>query len=195
MKTFHRSMLGSLIFILTTASNQAAFIIEASNEIDALGFGNFAYTGAGGTVASYSDTSVGNLPAYTDIPQTFFTLRHAFGGNGTTDQYTFTYTPALHADNFTVAPGTLYNSMGVNPNLTATGLTGGTAGIYNVYRIHPNTTNVSGGNTTYQVAVGASVQLTEVINQNYSSELAALGKNIGRWELIGSVSVANATDT
>jgi uncharacterized protein (TIGR03382 family) len=192
MKTFIRLITGSAACLFATSASHAAFIIEASDATVRLGAGNFAYTGSVG-VPSYSTASAGQLPATTDATPTFFTLRHAYGGSGTVDQYSFTYSPALHADNFTVAPGTLYNSLGANPDLVATGLNGGVAGIYNVYRIHPGNPNVTGGNTTYQVSVNSTVFLTEAIDQN-AADLAN-GKNIGRWELIGSVAVPNATDT
>jgi uncharacterized protein (TIGR03382 family) len=197
MKTFVCLVTGSAVCLFATSATHAAFIIEASDATVRLGAGNFAYTGAGGTTASYGDVSAGALPATTDAVPTFFTLRHAFGGNGTSDEFTFTYTPASNPDNVSFAAGTLFNSLGAfgAPDLLSTGLSGGTAGIYNVYRIHPNTTNVSGGTTTYQVLVGGAVQLIEQINQNFDPGLASLGKNIGRWELIGSVSVPNATDT
>ncbi len=194
MKTFHRSMLGSLIFILTTAGNQAAFIIEASDATGTgrLGEGNFAYTGAGGTAASYSNASAGNLPATTDPVPTFFTLRHAYGGNGTADEYTFTYTPSVDGDNYTFAAGTLYNSLGANPDLVSSGLAGGTAGVYNVYQIHPANPSVTGGPTLYQIFVNGGLKASQSVDQTLVN--LATGQGVGRWELIGSVAVPNATD-
>ena len=181
------------IGLLATSTANAAFIIEANDVAGRLGEGNFAYTGAGGTAASYSSASAGALPATTDTPSTFFTLRHAFGGNGTADEYTFSYSPASDGDNQPFAAGTLYNSLGASPDLRSTGLPGGAAGTYNVYRIHPATTNVSGGPTTYQVVVNSTLVLTEIIDQNAAD--IPTGRNIGRWEMIGSVDLLNASDS
>jgi hypothetical protein len=189
MKTISPLITCGAAYLLATAITNAAFIIATDGS---LGAGNYAYTGPGGTAASVGVASAGQLPATTDVPATFFTLNHVYGGNGTTDQYTFTYSPSLHNDNFTVASGTLYNSLGANPDLRATGLSGGGAGIYNVYRIHPGNPTVSGGNTTYRVSVNSTLTLTEVIDQN-AADLTN-GRNIGRWELIGSVNVLNAAD-
>ena len=177
----------------TAASVNAAFIIEAS-DTPTYGAGHFSYTGAGGTAASFSNASAGNLPATTDAVPTFFTLRHAYGGNGTADEYTFTYTPSVDTNNINFAAGTLYNSRGVNPDLVSSGLAGGTAGIYNIYQIHPANPGVTAGNSTiYDVLVNGSLAITQTINQNLVD--SASGTGVGRWELIGSVSLFNATDT
>ncbi|MCF7732429.1 MAG: hypothetical protein K9N23_12105 [Akkermansiaceae bacterium] len=182
------------IGLLATSTANAAFIIEANNLPGRRGEGNFAYTGASGTAASYSTASPGQLPATTDTPTpTFFTLGHAYGGNGAADEYTFTYSPATDSDNQSFAAGTLYNSLGASPDLTSTGLTGGAAGTYNVYRIHPSAPNVSGGNTTYQVSVNSTLVLTEIIDQNAAD--ISTGRNMGRWEMIGSVDLLNASDS
>ena len=179
-----------LITLLTVHTAHAAFIIEANDAIGRLGEGNFLYTGPGGTTASYSTASGGQLPATSDIPATFFTTRHAFGGNGLADEYTFTYSPLADGDNMAFAANTVYN---LPQNLRSSGLNGGVAGIYNVYRIHPGNPNVSGSNTTYRVSVNGSLKVTETINQNAAN--LATGENIGRWELIGSVDLFNDTDT
>lgn len=166
---------------------EGAFIIES---VGTLGNSNFSYTGDG-TAPSSSPASAGALPATTDSPATFFTLDHAFGGNGlTVDQYTFTYTPASDADNVVFPIGTDYN---LPQGLESSGLAGGTAGIYNVYRIHPATTNVSGGDTLYQLYLNGGLQASQSIDQNASNLVT--GENVGRWELLGSVAVPNATDT
>lgn len=171
--------------------SKAAFIIATDGS---LGAGNYAYTGPGGTAASAGIASAGQLPATTDVPATFFTLNHVYGGNGTTDEYTFSYKPSDDGNNTDFAAGTLYNSLGTDPDLVSSGLDGGTAGFYNIYRIHPGDPGVSGGLTTYQVFVNGLelAGLGQSIDQN-AADLAT-GANIGRWELIGSVGVPNATD-
>jgi hypothetical protein len=174
------------ISLLAAADLPAAFIIATNGS---LGAGNYAYTGPGGTAASTGTASAGNLPATTDVPPTFFTLAHIYGGNGTTDEYTFTYSPALDSDNTTFGANTVFN---LPQNLRSTGLDGGTGGFYNVYRLHPANPGVSGGNTTYRVFVNGGLEITEVINQNLAD--LGTGQNIGRWERIGSVAVPNASD-
>ncbi len=177
----------TLAALIISSTSQAAYIIATDGS---LGAGHYTYTGPGGTTASTSTASAGNLPATTDSPATFFTLNHVFGGNGTTDEYTFTYTPATDADNQTFAPGTVLNSQGALPDLTATGLAAGTAGLYNIYRLHPANPGVSGGLTTYQVLIGGSpAGLTQTIDQNAAD--FTTGSNTGRWELIGTVPVTD----
>ena len=180
----------AVIALLIAHAASAAYIIEASDAGGRLGEGHFTYTGAGGTAASYSTASGGQLPASSDVPSTFFTLRHAFGGNGTTDEYSFTYTPLSDDDNTVFAENTSFN---LPQNLRSSGLSGGEAGTYNVYRIHPSTDNVSGGTTTYQLFVNGGLEATEGIDQNAAN--LATGENIGRWELLGSVDLLNNTDT
>ncbi len=178
----------ALITLLTVHTTLAAYIIEANDAAGRLGEGNFTYTGGG--VASYSDASGGNLPATTDTTPTFFTLRHAFGGNGTADEYTFTYSLLSDGDNTVFAENTLFN---LPQNLRSTGLSGGDAGTYNIYRIHPGNPGVSGGTTTYQLFVNGGFEVSEGIDQNAAN--LATGENIGRWELLGSVDLLNNTDT
>lgn len=196
MKTLlHRaSCATALLLFLAVHTASAAYIIEASDDPARLGLGNFTYTGAGGTAASYSTAAAGNLPATTDATPTFFTLRHAYGGNSATgDEYTFTYSPAVDGDNTAFAAGTLYNSLGAAPDLVSSGMSGGTAGIYNVYRIAPANPGTTAGNSTiYDVSVNGGLQLTQTIDQNAAN--LATGENVGRWELIGSVALSNNTD-
>ncbi|MDF7826330.1 PEP-CTERM sorting domain-containing protein [Pontiellaceae bacterium B12227] len=192
MKELARSISSSIVVIilLTAQTTLAAYIIEASDAAGRLGEGNFAYTGAGGTAASYSTASAGQLPATTDPTPTFFSLRHAWGGNGTADEYTFTYSPLTDGDNTAFAENTIFN---LPQNLRSTGLSGGDAGTYNVYRIHPGTPGVSGGLTTYSLFVNGALKTSESIDQNAANLTS--GENIGRWELIGSVDLLNNTDT
>jgi hypothetical protein len=188
------ALLGALAStaLLTIGTANAAFIIETSGT---LGSGNYAYTGPGGTAASTSTASSGNLAAFTDVPQTFFTLAHVYGGNSPTlDQYTFTYSPATDGDNVAFTAGDLYNSRGALPDLAATGLAAVSTGTYNVFRIHPaNPGTTLGNTTTYNVQVNGGLTLTETIDQNPAN--FATGENVGRWELIGSVDLLNPTDT
>jgi hypothetical protein len=176
----------AVLGLLATADLRAAFIIATNGS---LGAGNYAYTGPGGTAATNSTASAGNLPATTDSPPTFFTLAHVYGGNGTTDEYTFTYTPANNPDNTPFAANTVFN---LQQNLRSTGLAGGTGGIYHVYRLHPANPNVSGGNTIYRLFLNGGLQATEIIDQNAAN--FAAGQNVGRWERIGSVAAPDASN-
>ncbi len=174
--------------LVTALPVQAVFIIETNGT---LGSSNFAYTGGAGGTARTSSTSSspGLLPAVAD--GTFFTYDHVFGGTVAPHQYTFTYSPASDPDNHSFTVGTDYN---LPQGLESSGLAGGTAGIYNVYRITQANPGVTAGNTTlYEVFVNGGLEASETVDQN-AADLAA-GENIGRWELIGSVSVFNASDT
>ena len=177
------------ISLFATANLRAAFIIATDGS---LGAGHFAFTGGPGGAPRASTASAGNLPAYTDSPQTFFTLGHAYGGTAAPHQYTFTYAPGSDPDNTVFATNTVFN---LQQNLRATGLTGGGSGFYNIYRLHPANPSVSGGNTTYRLFInGVELPaLAQAIDQNAAN--LATGENAGRWELIGMVAVPNASDT
>ncbi|MEM1011098.1 MAG: PEP-CTERM sorting domain-containing protein [Planctomycetota bacterium] len=165
---------------------QAAFIVEALGTAS----GNYAYTGAGGTAASGPSTGV-SAPGTSSAGS-------IFGGNGTVDEYTYSYTPAVDADNTVFAPGTALNSFwdpdGTDPNdgLFATGLVGGVAGFYNVYTVWPETTNTSSQPTTF-VATGDQGDATYVVNQNINS--LDTGAGIGLWELIGTIAIEDPSAT
>lgn len=179
--------------LFSTNTADAAYVIEASDEGDALGLGHFTYTGTAGT-AQYSNASGGQLPSTTDPTPTFFTLRHTWGGTSlVNDEYTFTYTPGTDGDNTVFAPGTSYN---LPQSLSSTGLVGGAAGYYNIYRIAPGNPSVTAGNSAiYNVFLNGLPQLplTQTVDQNAANLVT--GENVGRWELIGNVGLASATDT
>ncbi|MCA9128734.1 MAG: PEP-CTERM sorting domain-containing protein [Planctomycetales bacterium] len=85
-----------------------------------------------------------------------------FGGTGVNfpDTYLYNYSPDSIADNLVLTTGT---DLG-GGNL-ATGVLGGSAGLYNVYATWPSTTNVSGGLTTY-TAVTSGDSFSVSLNQN-----------------------------
>lgn len=185
-------VLAAAVFFGAASLSNAAFIIATDGS---LGAGNFAFTGGVGGAPRASTSSAGNLPATTDTPPTFFTLNHVYGGTATPHEYTFTYTPSAQTDNVPFAAGTLYNSLGPDPDLLSSGMSGGTDGFYNIYRIHPANPSATGGLTTYRVFVNGLelAGLAQAIDQN-ADDLAS-GRNIGRWELIGTVAMFDANDT
>jgi hypothetical protein len=131
-------------------------------------FGNGMTGGFGWSVAA---TAVGLQPG-----------NSIFGGNSATaDQYIFSYTPGTDADNATFTAG---QALG-NGNL-ATGFTGGTTGLYNVYACWPNTSNLSddGATPTSYVATGDLGSVTTGLNQDETTNGALVG---GVWAFVGQV--------
>ncbi|MEM1011449.1 MAG: PEP-CTERM sorting domain-containing protein [Planctomycetota bacterium] len=180
---------------VTAPSVEAAFMVEARSGGKASA--NYAFTGAGGDAASESSAGVGFAPGVTPG------LGSIFGGNATNgdpDQYTFSYTPALDADNTTYGVGQVLNSFW-NPDgldedepLTATGLTGGVAGLYNVYVVWPQTGNVDTTPTTF-VASGDEGDATYVVDDQNFSGTTDTGSGIGLWEIIGQVAITDPLAT
>jgi hypothetical protein len=119
-----------------------------------------------------------------------------FGGNGTSDEYTFSFTPAVDADNTVFTPGTVLNSFWDPAPLTATGLVGGTAGFYNVYATYPQSDNVSSQPVTF-TASGDQGDAVYTVDQDSDGADFGLdtGKAIGLWELVGTVAIENPTAT
>jgi hypothetical protein len=131
-------------------------------------FGNGMTGGFGWSVAA---TAVGLQPG-----------NSIFGGNSATaDQYIFSYTPGTDADNATFTAG---DALG-NGSL-ATGNTGGTTGLYNVYACWPNTSNISdnGATPTAYVATGDLGSASAGLIQDEDANGALVG---GVWAFIGQV--------
>lgn len=98
-----------------------------------------------------------------------------FGGNGSAapDTYQYFYTPGADADNLVIPLGTALG--GGNFGL---GSNGGSAGMYRVYALWPQTINVSGGDTEYTVVTDVDV-LNITVDQNTNGG--------DEWFLIGEV--------
>ncbi|QDV77399.1 hypothetical protein [Botrimarina mediterranea] len=98
-----------------------------------------------------------------------------FGGDGVNDPdtYLYRYAPGVDADNLALATGTALNDDGD----FAFGLTGGVSGAYRVYATWPETTNVSGGDTTFTLSeVGGDLFSVSLDQNNTGGEWILLGE-------------------
>lgn len=97
-----------------------------------------------------------------------------FGGNGVNqpDTYVFAYSPQSQPDNLVIPAGTDLGDGNVG-----TGVVGGGFGTYRVYGLWPETNNVSGGLTTFDV-VAPGDNFVVQINQNERG---------GTWILLGEI--------
>ena len=165
----------SALVLVCAAVAQAGFIVEP--DIDKADNGvlvwspNFSF-GNGQTTASQSVAGVAlGLTGGDSI----------FGGNSTTkDQYIYSYTPGLNADNATFTAGA---DLG-NGNF-ATGLVGGASGPYRVYATWPSTKNISAETiaTNYQVTSdGALVETNLLQDEDVNGDLVG-----DKWVLLGTV--------
>lgn len=157
----------------------AAFVVEV--DIDGLDDAavtpspNFSF--GGDTTAASSSVAV-TAPGLTGGDS-------IFGGNGAgdPDTYLYSYTPGTDADNFSPAPGTA-----LNQNLAASGIAGGATDTYAVWTIWPETTNVSGGLTTYELfegGVGGTSVMSVSLDQNTFD---------GRWVRLGYADLTAGTE-
>lgn len=157
-----------------TLPGHGAFVIEI--DIDGADDGpityspNFSFGGDTTTApTSSASTAVGLIGADS-----------IFGGDGVDflDTYQYTYMPVtigMDADNTPLAAGTLLNSL----DDVASGLTAGLSGLYAVYAAWPQTDNVSGGNTLFEMAHDGGM-LSASIDQNALSN---------QWIPLGTVSL------
>lgn len=175
-----RASLATAGLLLAANAAQAAFIVQVdtdgvTNNPAAGTFHPNLSFGNGGTTASFTTTSGTAAPGI----QPGNTI---FGGNAPNqDQYIFSYTPGTDADNFTFEEGAALG----NGN-TATGVTGGGSGLYNVYAAWPNTNNISdnGAVPTQYVASSDTVAATAGYNQDEDTNGDLVG---GGWVYIGQV--------
>ena len=167
--------LGCATIMVVSTAAQGAFIIEPNGKAMA----NYsAGTGTGNSTTAGSGTLLapGLTPGAASV----------FGG----EPYTYTYTPAADADNTVFSAGAILNS---NAGLTASGVTGGGAGVYNVYLTYPQSANNSGQPTLYDVNADgiAGSELSGSRDQNILDIPNGLG--VGLWELLGQITVTNAS--
>lgn len=165
--------LGCVSVMVVATAAQAAFIIEPNGKASA------NYSAANGTSNSTTAGS-GTLLA----PGLTFGAASVFGG----EDYTYTYTPGADIDNTVFGNGQPLNS---NAGLSASGLTGGGAGLYNVYLTYPQSANQNGMPAIYNIDVDGDA-ITDVTN-SYDQNIASLvtGLGIGLWELVGQISVTD----
>lgn len=105
-----------------------------------------------------------------------------YGGNGNTlpDTYVFTYSPDSQADNYSPAAGT-----DLGAGNMATGVLGGTPGIYSIYVTWPTSGNISGDPINFNVTT-AGDSLTNSFNSNNTGD---------EWLLVGTVNYASGPIT
>ena len=149
-----------------TAGVQASFIVETYS--DGRGYSNFSYPGGAPSYTTSVSSAIGCIGT-----------KSAFGGNAAADAYIFSYTPGLSVDNYSIAAGT---NLG-NGNL-ATGLVGGSSGLYNVYITWPSTNNVSGGLTKVTLTSAAGD-----INLSFDQNGDAANPGGNKWMLLSQVSL------
>jgi peptidoglycan/xylan/chitin deacetylase (PgdA/CDA1 family) len=154
----------------------AAYLIEV--DTDGLDDGVLVYSP---DFAFGGDTTV----AYQSVKGTAIGLTGGdsiYGGNGTVylDTYVYTYAPDSQTDNLFFNSGTPLGNGDY-----ASGAAGGGPGRYAVYATWPNTSNVSGGPTTYQVD-------TAIDSTSFSVDQNSIG-NV--WVKVGEVNYTNGPIT
>jgi hypothetical protein len=150
------SRIGSAIILVTllaTHTALAAYIIEV--DTDGADDGVLTYNshfsfGGGTTAASQSGASTAFGMTGGDS---------IFGGNGAPDTYVFTYNPSVDADNLAIPVDTQLGEAGYSSY--ASGLTGGSPGIYSVYATWPWTSTVSGGLTQFSGSTSGDTFVTD----------------------------------
>ena len=186
--------LGAAVGFAATAN--ASFLIEPydidGTEPPGTGSANFSLGG---------DTTAVSGPSTDSSAVGTTSTGSIFGGNGGAlpDTYLYTYTPGIDGDNVSIPGGTALNDDG---NF-ASGLTAGSSGTYNVYATWPHTTNVSGGDTLYELTDAGGTLFSVLIDQN--DDITAGAPNPpgedgnfkgNEWEFLGTVTLdANTTYT
>jgi hypothetical protein len=132
------------VLLVAASGVQAAFIVEAHSS----GKANANFTGAGSN--STKSTAIG----CTASNSLFLTSA------GSRD-YVYKYTPGVDADNTALTAGT---NLG-NGDL-ASGLTGGTKGLYNVYITWPVSTNVNAAGAKLTITNDATNVVVAMVNMN-----------------------------
>ena len=161
---------------LTLGGANAAYIIEV--DTDGLDDGNLTFSpdfSFGGDTTTASQSSAGSAVGLTGGDS-------IFGGNGTAmaDSYVFTYSPDSQADNLALASG---DDLGAGN--TASGVLGGTPGIYSIYVTWPSSGNISGDPINFDVTT-AGDSLSNSFNTNNTGD---------EWFLIGTVNYTSGPIT
>ena len=171
--------LGCAAALCFAASANAAFIIDI--DTDGADDGpitynaNFAFGGDTTTAStSAKSTAVGHNQADS-----------IFGGDGSAspDTYLGLYTPALDGDNVNLAGQALNTEGDIGGALAA-----GASGEYRVYATWPNTSNVSGGLTTFRLNDGVGDLFNVQLDQNtvQDEELDGAGHE---WIFLGTATL------
>jgi hypothetical protein len=167
-----------VLMFLTAATVQAAFIVEVHET--GRGYANFSSNGTPGYSSFAVSEAVGCIGA-----------NSAYGGDVDPDTYTFTYTPGIDVDNYSMSAGIdLGNDIAGN-DVFSSGITGGATGLYNVYVSWPSSTNVSGGLTNIATLSDGGETVVSV-NQDGDQVDATPGAN--EWVLVANdVSLTEGT--
>jgi len=161
---------------LTLGGADAAYIIEV--DTDGLDDGNLTFSpdfSFGGDTTTASQSSAGAAVGLTGGDS-------IFGGNGTAmpDSYVFTYSPDSQADNLALASG---DDLG--DGNTASGVLGGTPGIYSVYVTWPTSGNISGDPINFDVTTAGDSLSTSFNTNNTGND----------WFLVGTVNYTSGPIT
>jgi len=195
--------------ILYPACGNAAFIVEPDNVAPAGKANDHFASLPAGTGFSLTAT-VGTAVGLTANQTAFGNPANSTGP----DQYTFSYTPGVDADNTILAASTsLGNSSATDadgsgaglpvyvtaPQL-ATGLTGGASGLYNVYFTSLDSANVDASGSRFDIASNLPTVSLNPVNLNSGNtgpdEVAGTpytGGANNRWLLIATVPLTAGT--
>lgn len=168
------------------ASVQAAFIVEPGSG----GKANANFSVADGAPStSGAGTAVG-LSGSASV----------FGGSGSDDVWTFSYTPGVDVDNTVIAAGTVLGTHRIDPpgnpagvvaeEQVATGLEGGVSGTYKVYTTWIGSGNVDVAGSTFTITSdGAPIVLNPVDQNAFAPNGPTASGEAGwnKWLLIGTV--------
>lgn len=180
------------IGLLGAGAANAAFVVAVANDTSVL-HPNFSF-GGDTTAASFSATSAAvGLGAHQSI----------FGGDGVAlpDTYVVSYTPGTDVDNYSPATGALLGSSTGFGTELASGLAGGTTGLYNVYISVPEATNVNvAGSTVTATGDFISAVAGPGLNLNNGGTgpdldpgLAFVGGAVNAWYKVGAVQLTAGT--
>jgi hypothetical protein len=171
---------------LIPAVAQAAFIVEPHSSGKA--FSHFAST-SGVPSASIAGHAFG-LTA----------TNSAYGGSGTIDEWTFSYTPGVDVDNTAIPAATLIGNTRIDPpgnpggvsaeDQFASGLTGGASGMYKVYITWPVTGNADKAGSKVTITSDGAPIVLNPVDQNSTTANGPTPSGTGgadRWLLIGTV--------
>jgi hypothetical protein len=175
MKRSLTALAGLIVLSCGVATTHAAFIVEAHTSGKANA--NFAIIAGAGNATAASASTLSSAPGLS-ATNSVFSSNNTIAG--VVDTYRFSYTPGTNADNTVFAAGAaLGNSFATDPDgagatvpvyanvpQTATGLTGGGSGIYNVYFTSPASTNVNPAGSRFDITNDLATVILNPVNMN-----------------------------
>ncbi len=171
------------------APSHAAFLIEPPVGLG-IGSSNFSF---GGDTTSY------RLSGSKSYALGLYTPNSIYGGDGVNepDTYLYSYTPGVDGDNRPITQGLAMNDDGD----TSSGMSAGESGTYKVYATWPQSTNVDGGPTLYELDGPYGTLFSVTVDQNedagYQQHLTPGGDgnmNGNEWYCLGTVTL-DASET